>query len=99
MLAKEKNAFASSRVFDYISHTKGKKEIILMNCCQGDAIHWSENTCWMYDCDFEFLNDENIENIIICGPRVKDYRLRLLLAGVPEEKISTRMMSSILRTS
>ena len=37
MLAKEKNAFASSRVFDYISHTKGKKEIILMNCCQGDA--------------------------------------------------------------
>ena len=88
MLAKEKNAFASSRVFDYISHTKGKKEIILMNCCQGDAIHWSENTCWMYDCDFEFLNDENIENIIICGPRVKDYRLRLLLAGVPEEKIS-----------
>lgn len=88
MLAKEKNAFASSRVFDYIAASKGKKEIILMNCCQGDAIHWSENTCWMYDCDFEFLKDDNIENIIVCGPRVKDYRLRLLLAGVPDCKIS-----------
>ena len=42
----------------------------------------------MYDCDFEFLKDDNIENIIVCGPRVKDYRLRLLLAGVPDCKIS-----------
>ncbi len=25
---------------------------------------------------------------MMCGPRVKDYRLRLLLAGFPEEKIS-----------
>ena len=25
---------------------------------------------------------------MVCGPRVRDYRFRLLLAGVPEEKIS-----------
>lgn len=88
MLAKDKNAFAGSRVFEYIAHTQGKKEIIIMNSCQGDAIHWSENICWLYDCDFEFLNSEDIINIVVCGPRVRDYRFRLLLAGVPEEKIS-----------
>lgn len=88
LLAKEKNAFATTRVFDYISTMEGDKEIILMNSCQGDMHHWSENTCWLYDCDFEFLNQDNIKNIILCGPRRFDHRLRLLLAGVPEEKLS-----------
>lgn len=88
LLAKEKNAFATSRVFDYISTLPGDKEIILMNSCQGDMKHWSENTCWLYDCDFEFLNQDSIKNIILCGPRRLDHKLRLLLAGVPEEKLS-----------
>lgn len=88
LLAKEKNAFATTRVFDYISQMKGDKEIILMNSCQGDMKHWSENTCWLYDCDFEFLNNEKIKNIILCGPRRFDHRLRLLLAGVPEDRLS-----------
>lgn len=88
LLAKEKNAFATTRVFDYISRMDGDKEIILMNSCQGDMKHWSENTCWLYDCDFEFLNRENIKNIILCGPRRFDHKLRLLLAGVDEDRIS-----------
>lgn len=88
LLAKEKNAFATTRVFDYISTLPGDKEIILMNSCQGDMKHWSENTCWLYDCDFEFLNQENIKNIILCGPRRFDHKLRLLLAGVPEDRLS-----------
>ena len=88
MLAKEKNAFGTSRVFDYISQQTGDIEVILANSCQGDAKHWSENTCWMYDCDFEMLNRVNIKNIVVTGPRGKDHKLRLLLAGVPEEKIS-----------
>lgn len=88
MLAKDKNAFAGSRVFDYISQSEGSKEIIIMNSCRGDAEHWSENICWLYDCDFEFLNKDDIKNIIVCGPRVRDYRLRLLMAGIPEERIS-----------
>ena len=88
LLAKEKNAFATSRVFDYISTLPGDKEIILMNSCQGDMKHWSENTCWLYDCDFEFLNRADIKNIVVCGPRRLDHRLRLLLAGVSEDRIS-----------
>lgn len=87
-MSKEKNALASSRVFDYISHTPGRKEIILMMNCLGDQKHWSENICWMYDCDFEFLNDNDIVNVVCTGPRAKDYYLRLRIAGVPEDRIS-----------
>ena len=88
LLAKEKNAFATTRVFDYISKMPGDKEILVMNSCQNDIKHWSENTCWLYDCDFEFLNDDSIKNIIVCGPRRFDHKLRLLLAGVNEDRIT-----------
>ena len=42
---------------------------------------------WIDDADFELLNDESIKRIVACGVRTNDYHLRLLLAGVPEEKI------------
>jgi len=86
-MSKDKNALAGSRAFDYISGLPGRKEIILMMNCAHDQQHWSENTAWLYDCDFEFLNRETITRIVATGPRAKDYCLRLLLAGVPEEKI------------
>lgn len=86
-MAKENNALGSSRAFDYISKKPGKKELILMMNCIGDEKHWSENVCWLYDCDFEFLNNPDIEKIVVTGPRGKDYHLRLLLAGVSEDKI------------
>ena len=86
-MAKENNALGSSRAFDYVAGQKGDKELILMMNCLGDEKTWSENTSWLYDCDFEYLSNESIKRIIVTGPRGKDYHLRLLLAGVPEERI------------
>lgn len=86
-MAKENNALGSSRAFDYISKQEGDKELLLMMNCLGDEKHWSENTCWLYDCDFEFLNKDDIKSIIVTGPRCKDYVLRLLIAGVDKSKI------------
>jgi UDP-N-acetylmuramoyl-L-alanyl-D-glutamate--2,6-diaminopimelate ligase len=86
-MSKDKNALAGSRAFDYISSLPGQKEVILMMNCKHDQRHWSENVAWLYDCDFEFLNKKNITRIVVTGPRAKDYYLRLLLAGVSEEKI------------
>ena len=49
----------------------------------------SENIAWFFDTDFEFLNDPGIEQIIVGGFRCPDMHLnsRLLMAGIPEEKI------------
>ena len=41
----------------------------------------------MYDADFEFLNAKHITKIIIGGKRSEDFYLRLLLAGVPKERL------------
>ena len=57
-MSKDKNALGASRAFDYVSSRPGNKELILMMNCLGDTHHWSENVCWLYDADFEFLNKE-----------------------------------------
>ena len=65
----------------------GKKAIILIIDDCDDAKYSSENLTWLYDADFELLNKEDIKQIIIGGVRANDYYLRLLFAGVPEERL------------
>lgn len=56
------------------------KEVIVML----DDLTYKKTTeivTWVYDADFEFLNDESIKRIVVGGVRMHDYHLRLLLAG------------------
>lgn len=86
-MAKEKNPLANSRAMDYVSGLNGKKEIILMPNCLTDGDNWPENVTWLYESDYEFLNKDDITCIIVTGPYASDYELRMLLAGIPKEKI------------
>lgn len=85
-MTKGQNPVACSIVFDYMRSEKGNKEIILM---LDDATYkkTTEIMTWIYDADLELLNHDSIKRIVACGVRIHDYKLRLLLAGVPEEKI------------
>ena len=87
LLAKGQNPIACSCVFDYIRKEAGSKEVLMLLYDYFDAKESTENITWLYDCDFEFLNDNSIEKIIIAGPRAEDFYLRLLIADVPKEKI------------
>lgn len=86
-MAKGLNPVACSIVFDYIRHASGTKEVILIIDDLGQNTKSSEYMCWIYDADCEFLADDSIKHIIVGGVRCYDYKVRLLLAGVPEEKI------------
>lgn len=87
ILCKDRNAYASSRVFEYIEAQPGEKEILLFNNNFQDDSTWSENMCWLYDADFELLADDRIKTIVTTGSRGLDFKLRLLVAGFPEHKI------------
>lgn len=86
-LAKGQNPIACSRVFDYVRKEEGNKAVVLLLDDLHEAAHSSENITWLYDCDFEFLNQPEIKQIVVAGARYLDDKVRLLLAGIPEEKI------------
>lgn len=86
-MAKGQNATATSSVFENISKEPGEKEVILLLDEVYDDPNKSETAAWIFDTDYEFLNNEHIKKIIVGGERYLDHRVRLLMAGVPEEKM------------
>ena len=88
MMAKGQNAVACSRVFDYIKTDSGNKAVMLNLDDFYDAKTSSENICWLYDTDYELLNDPSIKQICIAGKRRMDHYMRCLIAGIPKEKIT-----------
>lgn len=86
-LAKGQNPIACSRICDFICHETGTKAVVCMMDDCYDAKESSENIAWIFDIDFEFLNDASVKQIVLTGVRNADYHLRLLMAGIPEEKI------------
>ena len=86
-LAKGMNPIACSLAFDYTRKQPGNKAVIVILDDLHQEAHGSENTAWLYDTDYEFLNDKGIKQIIIAGPRYMDAYVRLLMADIPEEKI------------
>lgn len=87
--AKGQNPIACARSFHYVAECPGEsKAVFLLIDDKGDSIGDTETTCWLYDCDYSYLADSSIRQIVFSGPRCKDQRLRALLAGVPDEKIT-----------
>ncbi len=88
ILAKGQNAVACSRVFDYIKNDSGNKAVMLNLDDFFDAKTSSENICWLYDTDYELLNDPSIKQICIGGKRRMDHYMRCLIAGIPADKFT-----------
>ena len=76
-MAKGQNPIACSCVFEYVAKEPGKKEIILLLDDIFDRRGSSENMTWIFDCDFEFLNQPNITNIVIAGVRTRSEERRV----------------------
>lgn len=88
-LSKAQNPIACSRAFSYAHTLSGKKSVVLFLDEIEDTDKSSENVCWMYDADFELLNSPDILQVIAVGARHLDDKVRLLMAGVPEDIIIT----------
>jgi len=85
-MTKGQNPVACSIVFDFIRSQSCNKEVILVltdTSFKGST----ELVNWLYDSDYEFLREDSVKRIIVGGARREDYKLRLLLAGIPEERI------------
>ncbi len=86
-MAKGQNSVSCSRTLDFVGHETGARTVFIMIDDLFERRDSSEFVGWIYDADFEFLNTADIKQIVLAGPRCFDYKLRLLIAGVPEERI------------
>ena len=84
-LAKAQNGSSLSTVLESLVD-KNKKQIALI-LDEHFASNTMETITWIFDNDFELLTRMNLNKIIISGPRYLDYKLRIKLAGIDENKI------------
>ncbi|MBQ8621653.1 MAG: DUF1727 domain-containing protein [Oscillospiraceae bacterium] len=88
LMAKGQNPIACARCYDYVAKLPGdNKGLVIIVDDLGDNINNSESTCWLYDCDYSYLADPSIGQIVFGGPRSKDQYLRAVLSGVDPDKI------------
>ncbi len=90
-VGKGQNSVSVSRAFDYVANEKGDKVVVLAMDDAHDRLKSVEYIGWIYDVDYELLNSDSIKQIVAAGPRALDHKARLLLAGVPEERIACAM--------
>ncbi len=86
-MAKGQNSVSCSRTLDFVGHEDGDRTVFIMIDDLFERRDSSEFVGWIYDADFEFLNTDGVKQIVLAGPRCFDYKLRLLIAGIPEERI------------
>lgn len=86
-IAKGQNPTAVSTVMEYISQDDAVMEVVMFLDEVFENPLDTEAISWIWETDYEILKKDNIKRIIVAGERHLDHRLRLLVAGIPEEKI------------
>ncbi len=85
---KAENATTYNQAVFKVMHDSNPKDII---------IGWKEisrrynhfDISWLYDIEFELLNNKSLNKIYACGIDKNNIKKRLILSGIPENKIIT----------
>ncbi len=86
LVSKNENNLSYKQSLDYIIHQNVDKTIILG--FDNSSRRYKENDIsWIWDIDFEELNDSRVKNIILIGRFCNDMRLRMEYAGIDKNKI------------
>ena len=88
----EKDSKRSEAVLKMIAEESEDCTVILMDYNQREQIQGSENVGFIYDAEYEYLCRSHIKQVITVGKRCYDYKMRCLLAGVPEDRIDTAFL-------
>ena len=88
-MAKGQTGSSASSVFESLAKDKRKKQLVLIfdeDYVSHVELDAEETITWFYDSDYEFLNTDSIEKIIIPSKLLYDYKLRLEMAGIDNKK-------------
>ena len=86
LASKHENSISYDRSIDVAIADKNRPDVMIIV----DAIsrkYFTSETSWLWDIDFENLNNENIGNIVLAGRYCYDLAARFEYTGIPAEKI------------
>jgi hypothetical protein len=84
--SKNENNLSYYQSIKYITNKENTKTVILGFDNVSRRYHYNDLS-WLYDVDFELLNDDKIDKIIVIGRFRYDVMARLKLANIPRNKI------------
>lgn len=86
LVSKNENNLSYKQSLDYIRHKKGDKTVVLG--FDNSSRRYKENDIsWIWDIDFETLNDNSIKHIVLIGKYCYDMMLRMEYAGISKDKL------------
>lgn len=87
LLSKNETPISYNQSLEYIKSKKGMKTVAI-GFTRVSGRYDLKDLSWLYDINFELLNDKTIEKIILIGPFAYDIATRLKLALVDTRKFS-----------
>ena len=88
LLSKNETPMSYNQSLDYIKKQKENKTVVL-GFTRISGRYNLKDLSWLYDINFEILNNDSVKRIICIGPFSNDLIVRLKLAGVDTKKIVT----------
>lgn len=84
----EQSPAVCAHVLEWIGKQSDDCAVVLMDYKQKEQVRASENTAWLYEVDYTPLKRTGVRQVLTAGNRCYDYWLRLLLAGIHEERVT-----------
>lgn len=85
LLSKNETPLSYNQSLEYVKSKKGTKTVAI-GFTRISGRYDLKDLSWLYDINFELLNDKSVEKIILIGPFAYDIATRLKLAGIDPKK-------------
>ena len=86
LASKHENSISYDRSIDVATADKEKPDVMIIV----DAIsrkYFTSETSWLWDIDFEKLNNENVHSVVLAGRYCYDLAARFEYTGIPADRI------------
>ena len=86
LISKHENSIAYDTNLRYIRETKAPCTVLVLV----DAVsrkYFTGETSWLWDIDFEQLNCDHVEKVLLCGRYANDLAVRFSFTGIPAERL------------
>lgn len=87
LTSKHENSVAYDTNLGYIRST-GKPCTVLIIVDAISRKYFTGETSWLWDIDFDQLNCDTVQRVVLCGKYVNDLAMRFDYTGIPGEKVA-----------